>query len=122
GSNGRDLSSVPVQLSLNTGTNLFPWNSTASSFIQRSLSSGNVSATPLAVTLTPSIGVLLSGTYSGSVNFTLQVNGDTVSNNLPVTFNLDSHKLLVDGNGVDRKSTRLNSSHVEISYAVFCLK
>src|SRR5690349_12847361 len=25
-------------------------------------------------------------------------------------------------NGRDRKSTRLNSSHVEISYAVFCLK
>src|SRR5204863_9171215 len=24
--------------------------------------------------------------------------------------------------GADRKSTRLNSSHVEISYAVFCLK
>src|SRR5690349_23375287 len=28
-----------------------------------------------------------------------------------------------DGHGAaDRKSTRLNSSHVEISYAVFCLK
>src|SRR2546426_2828012 len=27
----------------------------------------------------------------------------------------------VDG-GVDRKSTRLNSSHLVISYAVFCLK
>src|SRR5690625_306450 len=26
------------------------------------------------------------------------------------------------GNGLDRKSTRLNSSHVAISYAVFCLK
>src|SRR5690349_22900443 len=26
------------------------------------------------------------------------------------------------GGGGDRKSTRLNSSHVEISYAVFCLK
>src|SRR5690348_17808537 len=25
-------------------------------------------------------------------------------------------------NGVDRKSTRLNSSHPSISYAVFCLK
>src|SRR5438874_7490215 len=25
-------------------------------------------------------------------------------------------------NSTDRKSTRLNSSHVEISYAVFCLK
>src|SRR5690349_23753216 len=28
----------------------------------------------------------------------------------------------LQGNGQDRKSTRLNSSHVEISYAVFCLK
>src|SRR5690349_23716900 len=27
-----------------------------------------------------------------------------------------------DLGGGDRKSTRLNSSHVEISYAVFCLK
>src|SRR3989442_10487618 len=27
-----------------------------------------------------------------------------------------------DGAGGDRKSTRLNSSHVRISYAVFCLK
>src|SRR5690349_24069723 len=26
------------------------------------------------------------------------------------------------GQKIDRKSTRLNSSHVEISYAVFCLK
>src|SRR5690625_6531361 len=28
---------------------------------------------------------------------------------------------LLSGNIVDRKSTRLNSSHVAISYAVFCL-
>src|SRR5207302_5333472 len=28
----------------------------------------------------------------------------------------------VAGAGGDRKSTRLNSSHVKISYAVFCLK
>src|SRR5256885_3757853 len=27
-----------------------------------------------------------------------------------------------DGSGTDRKSTRLNSSHLVISYAVFCLK
>src|SRR5690349_487856 len=31
----------------------------------------------------------------------------------------EDHRLL---GPVDRKSTRLNSSHVEISYAVFCLK
>src|SRR5438874_5247380 len=33
---------------------------------------------------------------------------------------VSSAGLLSDGS--DRKSTRLNSSHVEISYAVFCLK
>src|SRR3712207_8066514 len=29
---------------------------------------------------------------------------------------------VVYGDGADRKSTRLNSSHANISYAVFCLK
>src|SRR5258707_11060911 len=29
---------------------------------------------------------------------------------------------VVDGAALDRKSTRLNSSHANISYAVFCLK
>src|SRR3712207_7943653 len=28
----------------------------------------------------------------------------------------------IEGSGQDRKSTRLNSSHANISYAVFCLK
>src|SRR5690606_42052182 len=32
------------------------------------------------------------------------------------------HRLVGDGRDTDRKSTRLNSSHVKISYAVFCLK
>src|SRR2546427_5776141 len=35
------------------------------------------------------------------------------------TAQTDIHSLLVDA---DRKSTRLNSSHSQISYAVFCLK
>src|SRR5205807_5537450 len=32
------------------------------------------------------------------------------------------YKLCRPGSGGDRKSTRLNSSHLVISYAVFCLK
>src|SRR5688572_31707275 len=32
------------------------------------------------------------------------------------------HELIAAGTGKDRKSTRLNSSHSQISYAVFCLK
>src|SRR5690625_202438 len=58
--------------------------------------------------------------------------GTFVAFNLAATFALDRHKtaLYVDCNPYqstaekyrDRKSTRLNSSHVAISYAVFCLK
>src|SRR3712207_7452389 len=35
---------------------------------------------------------------------------------------LRRHRVLGDAVLVDRKSTRLNSSHANISYAVFCLK
>jgi BACON domain-containing protein len=105
GSNGRDLSGVPVQLSLNTGANAYAWSSSAPSFVQRSLSSGSVSATPLAITLTPDRTGLLGNTYNGSLNFSLQINGDTVSTNVPITLNLDAHKLLVDDNGVAFAST-----------------
>src|SRR5207253_8972377 len=31
-------------------------------------------------------------------------------------------QIVAENDGADRKSTRLNSSHVAISYAVFCLK
>src|SRR5436309_7119154 len=34
----------------------------------------------------------------------------------------DHHDRLAEVDREDRKSTRLNSSHVKISYAVFCLK
>src|SRR5437660_5062461 len=35
---------------------------------------------------------------------------------------LAAHRVHLARDGLDRKSTRLNSSHVAISYAVFCLK
>src|SRR5260221_6376974 len=37
---------------------------------------------------------------------------------LPLPAHIDDHKVIE----TDRKSTRLNSSHTVISYAVFCLK
>src|SRR5690554_7193574 len=56
------------------------------------------------------------------------INGFTVNGYDGVPLFSDSHPLLDSdklGNNLaegDRKSTRLNSSHVRISYAVFCLK
>src|SRR5437660_8907267 len=41
---------------------------------------------------------------------------------LPAQRQHDEHGCHDRGSRADRKSTRLNSSHVAISYAVFCLK
>src|SRR3989442_6495147 len=41
---------------------------------------------------------------------------------LPKKISLKGSEALLIENAEDRKSTRLNSSHVRISYAVFCLK
>src|SRR5690606_40805205 len=40
----------------------------------------------------------------------------------PADDELQAGDILLRVDGEDRKSTRLNSSHVKISYAVFCLK
>src|SRR5476651_2833043 len=58
---------------------------------------------PPRSTLFPYTTLFRSGTGTGGV---LTVGGGTALNASPV----------------DRKSTRLNSSHANISYAVFCLK
>src|SRR2546430_9832698 len=47
----------------------------------------------------------------------LNVMMPVIAHNLLVTM-----LLLTNASRVDRKSTRLNSSHSQISYAVFCLK
>src|SRR5690625_5883496 len=48
------------------------------------------------------------------------VNEDLVYNNIMKNVQLFANQKQLPN--VDRKSTRLNSSHVAISYAVFCLK
>src|SRR5690625_5556385 len=50
--------------------------------------------------------------------FTMTISGEMI---LPCARTLVDVPYLFDFNA-DRKSTRLNSSHVAISYAVFCLK
>src|SRR2546422_6634565 len=54
----------------------------------------------------------------GSYRFQIEQNGfayeENISDNIP--------PVNVDREAIDRKSTRLNSSHGYISYAVFCLK
>src|SRR5690606_40154370 len=65
-----------------------------------------------------SITGLTAGTYS--VNVVDLDNSCVAYQNFVVSEPLDDFEIY--GLYSDRKSTRLNSSHVKISYAVFCLK
>src|SRR3712207_7761646 len=65
------------------------------------------------------IGVFIGAvTFTGSIVAFLKLSGRIRSNPLM----LPGRNALNLGALVDRKSTRLNSSHANISYAVFCLK
>src|SRR3989442_5964185 len=56
-----------------------------------------------------------STTFSSAVPYFVGANGFSICSGFPL-------RIARGITPVDRKSTRLNSSHVRISYAVFCLK
>src|SRR5699024_6150117 len=81
----------------------------------------------IAFNATSDISVTREGWYIDSVALSEESNQNKASLNV-TSETLSTDKVLkedkpdVDPTKQDRKSTRLNSSHVSISYAVFCLK
>src|SRR2546430_7079837 len=88
---------------------------------------------PPRSTLFPSTTLFRSRLWASSIDYTADVPfseemftrlGDTyrrIRNTLRILLG-NLHDFSMDGAAPDRKSTRLNSSHSQISYAVFCLK
>src|SRR5690349_22890215 len=81
----------------------------------------------LPISRLKSVGAVVRHGRAGEGEASMQLEGDTLyrmtnsAERRPAAeFAEKVHA--VAGIGEDRKSTRLNSSHVEISYAVFCLK
>src|ERR1035441_5906955 len=66
------------------------------------------------------------GPSTGSARWAvLYIHGATFPSGLSIAHRFDGRSwrdVLCDASFRDRKSTRLNSSHLGISYAVFCLK
>src|SRR5690606_42019746 len=80
---------------------------------------------PPRSTLFPYTTLFRSLPLGGSVSQPLPMTGVVLSSQIHTSHQLRQrciHPLPSSPRLVDRKSTRLNSSHVKISYAVFCLK
>src|SRR5690606_39994497 len=94
----------------------FSWNSPGLSCTQcRSLTSGSRDS-PVVVSVAPSPAVTRTDPISALTRVSSEelVRVERYSPSYGVTSARETER--------DRKSTRLNSSHVKISYAVFCLK
>src|SRR3712207_9020079 len=84
-----------------------------------------VSAELNVVTLEPLAGDLVDVTVKANFRALGKRFGKGVQDVARAVASADAAALaagLADGTASDRKSTRLNSSHANISYAVFCLK
>src|SRR5690606_40303110 len=68
-----------------------------------------------AMALLAAVWALMTRTRAGLIMRATQYDRETAQ-----AFGIDTDR--VYAGVLDRKSTRLNSSHVKISYAVFCLK
>src|SRR2546422_4888635 len=72
--------------------------------------------------------VLTRAAYAGTQRYAASWTGDNTSSwnhlrlSVPNLLSLGISGYAFVGDDIDRKSTRLNSSHGYISYAVFCLK
>src|SRR5688500_20028113 len=72
---------------------------------------------------TPDIAAVRTSAASTVVSqFTLTAAAFTPTASLPTETPATQAGITATATGADRKSTRLNSSHLVISYAVFCLK
>jgi hypothetical protein len=103
---GRDFDQIPASVSLNTGAGQFAWTvSGAPTWLDLDKTSGTASATPDQILLEPLRLQTTPGTSNAVLTFSAQVNGDTVTTNVPVSFNLDTHRLIASQTGVALVST-----------------
>jgi hypothetical protein len=101
GTLGRTFPSMPVSISLDTDSHSYAWSATgAQAWASLSRSNGTVSATPQPILLTPHWVQSTPGTATTTLHFSSQINGDLVTADLPVSFNLDTHRVIASDDGV----------------------
>src|SRR2546430_10247742 len=93
---------------------LFPYTTLFRSIAAVVLAHGSVVKAVAMIILGLLVGLVGTDGNTGGTRFTFGIR--------ELTDGIDVATLAIGLFGGDRKSTRLNSSHSQISYAVFCLK
>jgi hypothetical protein len=105
---GRTFDTLPLTIAVNTGSNSYGWSvaeTGTGNWLALDKRSGATSGVADQILLSPLRTGLQPGTYAKSLAFTVVVNGDTLNATVPVTFNLDTHRLIASENGVGFTST-----------------
>ncbi len=105
GAAGRDFSAQQVSMKLNTD---FPYAWTTlvgANWLNANATSGTVGPVASSFSVTPNRTLLTGGTHSTVITVIANVNGDSITQTVPVKFNLDAHKIIVADNGVAFSST-----------------
>lgn len=118
GSDGLDLSTRPLEFSVNTGANSYPWTVSlddgTDSWLIADFISGSVSSTGYTANIDADRSSIPGGIYAGTATVSVTVNGDVLTSAaIPVTLNVESRRLFIGDNGIALASmpTVSNLSH-----------
>jgi hypothetical protein len=100
GESGLDQAPVAFAFAIGTGTNAFPWGVSGPSWMRFDATSGMVSSAYSTVRVSADYTNLAPGDYSGTMNLTSTVNGQTCLNAVTVQARVESNRLLVTSTGV----------------------
>ena len=105
GASGLDQSAQSLSFSLNTNQNAYAWTitpttTTGGNWLNVSASSGTVSGSNATVNINATVGQLAAGSYMGQLALKATINGAVVTQNVPVTLNIEPNRVLVNAIGV----------------------
>ena len=118
GLGGENMTPQTLNVSFNTGDKSYAWTATFESdvadWLQADISSGISSSVYSLMSVYANYLNLTPGYYNGRIQFSANINGDVITDEVPVSLTKDSQRLLVDDNGLSFSSfpTTSTLSHV----------
>lgn len=117
GDDGLTNVAKPLTFELNTSTSTYPFTVELTTddgghWLKANATTGSVGASGASVQISADAAGLVGGTYTGELKVTATVRGVAVSELLPVTFNLEASRLVVDAAGVAFSSLPLPARSV----------